>query len=76
MPSAEQPGIGERAEQRTADPAYTGAAESPEQYLFESIVLPGEFLVPGYADIMPHTYSQTLSPQQVADLIAYLQTLR
>lgn len=71
----DMPGIGTRAALRIEQPDYTGNAETPEQYLFESIVRPEAFLVEGYADIMPHTYSETLSPQNVADLIAYMLTL-
>lgn len=75
-PSGGQPGIGERAETRYTQPDYTGSATSAEQYLFESIVDPGVFLVEGYADLMPHTYATSLTDQQVADLIAHLQTFR
>jgi mono/diheme cytochrome c family protein len=74
--SAQQEGIGARAETRITQPDYTGTAQDAYHYLFESIVLPGVFLVEGYGDQMPHEYSETLSPQDTADLIAYLLTLR
>ena len=74
--SAEQPGIGERAAQRISSSDYTGEADTPEHYLFESIVLPGAYLVPDYQNIMPSNYATTLGKQDMADLIAYLLTLK
>ena len=74
--STDLPGIGERGELRISDPAYTGNAESAEQYLLESIIQPGVYLVPDYQDLMPHTYSTSLGKQDVADLIAYLLTIK
>ena len=75
-PTGGQPGIGERAATRYTEADYTGAATSTEQYLLESIVNPGVYLVPGYQDIMPKTFSESLTPQDAADLIAYLLTLK
>jgi mono/diheme cytochrome c family protein len=74
--SATEPGIGERAELRIAQPDYTGTAEDGFQYLFESIVLPNIFVVEGFEPIMPEEYSETLTAKEVADLIAYMLTLR
>jgi mono/diheme cytochrome c family protein len=76
MPSASQPGIGDRAAQRIKEPDYTGKATTPEQYLFESIVDPKVYLVSGFQPVMPENFSDTLSAQDVADLIAYLLTLK
>lgn len=51
--------------------------ESAEVYLYNSIVHPNAYLVPGYlAGIMIQTYGQTLSDQDIADLIAYLLSLK
>jgi len=62
-------GVAVRAQTRR--PGYTVV-----QYLHESIVWPNAFIVPGFTPgIMPQTFGQTLTPQQIADLIAYLQTL-
>ncbi|MBK8049519.1 MAG: cytochrome c [Anaerolineales bacterium] len=48
-------------------------AESPALYLYESIMNPGAFLVPSYPDgIMPKTFSESLSVQDQANLVAYL----
>jgi mono/diheme cytochrome c family protein len=76
-PEASQAGIGERAAQSMALPGYNGEATSPEQYLLESIVNPDIFVVEGYAaSLMPRDYGGRLTAQHVADLIAYMLTLR
>lgn len=76
LPTPEQPGIGDRAAARVMQSDYTGSAGDALQYLFESIVLPVNFLVDGYDNLMPNTYDDTLTDQDVADLIAYLLTLK
>ena len=49
---------------------YTG-----EMYLAESIVNPNHYVVPNYAPgVMPQNFGTRLTPQQLADLIAYLHT--
>jgi mono/diheme cytochrome c family protein len=75
-------GIGTRAELRIEQADYTGAASSGDQYLFESIVNPDAYIVPGAShvgpdgkSIMPHIYATSLDAQTVANLVAYLQTL-
>lgn len=74
--TADQPGIGARAETRFSQADYTGSAATPAQYLFESIVNPAAYLVPEYTTPMPGTYSNQMTDQGMADLIAYLQTFR
>lgn len=78
-------GIGTRAALRLEQPDYAGAATTPEQYLFESIVAPNAYLVtdnPAYINaatgqsIMPATYGALLDAQMTSDLIAYLLTLK
>lgn len=77
LPSADQPGIGERAGVEFTLPEYTGKATSAEQYLFESIVDPNIFVVSGFASgLMPQNYGATLTDQNMADLIAYLLSLK
>lgn len=77
LPTADQPGIGDRAATRITEPTYTGAASTPEQYLLESIVDPNVYVVDGFAaNIMPQTYGDNLTSQDVADVIAYLLTLK
>ena len=49
------------------------AGESPAYYLYESIVNPGAYIVPNYAaGIMPATFGETLSDQDLADLLVYM----
>jgi mono/diheme cytochrome c family protein len=77
LPAAGVTGVGARAAERIVEPGYTGAATTPEQYLVESIVLPDVDLTEGYAaGLMPPGYGGRLTPQDVADLVAYLLTLR
>jgi mono/diheme cytochrome c family protein len=77
LASADQPGIGTRASARFTQPDYTGKATSAEQYLIESIVEPGAFVVSGFPNgVMPGTYGNQLTDQQLADLIAYLLSLK
>ena len=46
-------------------------------YLYESIVNPGAFVVPGYQDsIMPQNFAELLSKKELADLVAYMMTMR
>ncbi|MCB0062728.1 MAG: c-type cytochrome [Caldilineaceae bacterium] len=50
--------------------------ESPALYLYQSIVEPGAFVVPNYpANIMPATFAQTMSEEQIATMVAYLLSL-
>ena len=75
--TADQPGIGARAETRFQESGYTGAATTAEQYLLESIVNPNAYVVPPFAaGLMPANYAETLSAQEVADLIAYMLSLK
>jgi len=72
-----QRGIGDRAAERILQADYTGQAASAEQYLFESIVNADAFVIPGFEPgIMPANYGQRLGKQDLADLIAYLLSLR
>jgi mono/diheme cytochrome c family protein len=71
-----QPGIGDRAATRITEPEYQGQATTPEQYLLESIVNPSAYLVTGFQPVMPANYGQTLTAQEVADLIAYMLTIK
>jgi cytochrome c oxidase subunit 2 len=48
-------------------------SESPVQYVTESIENPGKFTVPGFPKgVMPSTFGQQLTPQQIAALVKYL----
>jgi hypothetical protein len=37
-----------------------------------SILSPGQYVVPGFSNLMPAVYGQELSRQQLADLIEYV----
>jgi mono/diheme cytochrome c family protein len=62
-------------------PAFTGMGEraaervdgmSAEDYIHESIVDPSAYVVEGFDDIMPKDYSDRLSEDDIANLIAYI----
>lgn len=47
------------------------------RYIHESIVAPSAFVVEGFADgIMPKVFSETMTKQDLADILAYLLTLK
>jgi cytochrome c2 len=60
--------VGERAENRDED-------LSAEEYLRESILDPGAYVVPGYIDMMPKNFEEAFTEEEVDDLVAYLMTL-
>ncbi len=63
-------GVATRAESR--EPGKSAA-----DYLHESIVAPNAFVVKGFQPgIMPQNFGQSLSAQQVNDVVAYLLTLK
>jgi mono/diheme cytochrome c family protein len=46
----------------------------PKVYLYESIVNPNTHIVEGYqSGLMPPTFSKTLTPQDMADILAYIE---
>ncbi|NDJ61046.1 MAG: cytochrome c [Chloroflexi bacterium] len=51
------------------------AGESAHEYTFYAIAEPARHIVEGYGNVMPNTYDEALSPQEMADLIAYLLSL-
>lgn len=75
-------GIGERAAKAIAAPDYKGKAKDVESYVRESITEPSAHLVPGAmysangTSFMPNTYGQSLKPEQVDQLSAYLLSLK
>jgi mono/diheme cytochrome c family protein len=48
---------------------------SAEEYIHTSIVQPSAYIVSGFTNTMFNQYAQRLTPQQIADLVAYLLTL-
>lgn len=57
---------------RLNEPQFAGY--TAEQYIVESIVNPGAYLVPGYGNAMPGDFSQRIDIQMLADIIAYIRS--
>lgn len=49
--------------------------ESAHEYTFYSIAEPGRYVLPGYGNAMYNQYDEKMTPEQMADLIAYLLSL-
>jgi cytochrome c2 len=75
-PEDGSPGVGALAATRYQDDNYSGQATTPDQYLFESIVLPSVYVVDGFEDKMRQGYGGFINAQDMADIIAYLLTLQ
>lgn len=60
--------------ERIKEPQFAGF--TPEEYLIDSIVRPSDYIVPGFQDVMPKNFgTEILNAQDLADIIAYLQTM-
>jgi hypothetical protein len=70
------PKILERGEMRIADPTYEGSASTNEEYVIESIVLPGAHVIEGWwhDDGMPADFGDRMTNQDLADILAWLGT--
>ena len=61
---------------RMADPNYQGSAESVREYIQESILNPGVYVVPGYSDrVMPRWYGKRLNAKSLNRIATYLEQL-
>ena len=75
-------GIAATAAARIKSPDYHGKARDVEGYIRESILDPNAYVLTGptYSaggkSLMPSDYAQTLKPEQVDHIVAYLVTLR
>jgi len=75
-------GISATAATRIASPDYHGHARDAAGYIRESIVEPNAYVVAGPTygsaghSLMPSDYQQTLKPEQIDQIVAYLLTLR
>jgi mono/diheme cytochrome c family protein len=58
-------GMGERAATRI--PGMSAA-----DYLYQSIVDPGAYTVSGYQNVMPTSFAQTLTSQQISNLVKFI----
>ena len=68
--------LGLNASKRLADPAYHGNATNAHEYIYESILSPGAYVVPGYPDhVMPPWYGQKLSAGALDKIAAYLEPI-
>jgi putative heme-binding domain-containing protein len=70
--------IGARATERAQERAKaTGRAFTPTEYLVESVIDPGAYVVEGYKNEMPNPLRPPigLKPDEVRAVVAYLQTL-
>jgi hypothetical protein len=69
--------LGTTGPQRLADPAYKGEAKTVREYVVESILTPGRYVVPGFPDqAMPRWYGQKLSAAAVDKIAGYLEQVK
>lgn len=65
--------LGTNARKRLDDPNYQGHAKTEWEYVQESILSPGAYIVEGYRDrVMPRWYGQKLSAGALDKIITYL----
>jgi len=70
-------GVGPSLAHIATDAATDKPGMTAEQYIRESITDPDVFVVPDFpAGVMPKTYGQQLSQQQLDNLVAYLLSLK
>lgn len=66
--------LGTTGEQRLKDPGYGGQAKTVHDYVVESVLEPGRFVVPGYPErTMPAWYGSKLSALALEKIAAYLE---
>lgn len=71
------PYIMDRGAMRIADPTYQGNATTNLEYIVESILLPEIYLIPGeWEDAMPTYFGEIMNEQDLADVIAWMGTLK
>jgi len=69
--------LGTNGPLRLADPNYQGTAESVREYIQESILNPGAYIVPGYSDrVMPRWYGKRLNAKSLDRIATYLAELQ
>ncbi|NJN93697.1 MAG: cytochrome c [Anaerolineales bacterium] len=70
-------GLGRRSAETIQQPDYTGQAKTVEAYLRESLLKPEVYVTPGFATgLMLTNYGEVLTEQEIADLVAYMLTLK
>ena len=66
--------LGATGPARLADPAYRGYAKTVHDYVIESVIEPGVFVVPGYpSGTMPIWYGSKLSALALEKIASYLE---
>jgi len=66
--------LGATGPARLADPAYRGHAKTVHDYVIESVIEPGVFVMPGYpAGTMPIWYGAKLSALALEKIASYLE---
>jgi hypothetical protein len=66
--------LGTTGQQRLHDPAYQGRAKTVHEYIVESVLEPGVFVVPGYpVETMPTWYGAKLSALALEKIAEYLE---
>jgi len=66
--------LGSTGAERLRDPAYQGRAKTIREYVIESVVEPGVFIVPGYPpNTMPTWYGAKLSALALEHIASYLE---
>ena len=70
-------GVATHAAETLEDPDYNGQATTVEQYLRESIVNPDAFVSHGFAPgVMYQKFGEDLTEEEIADLVAFMMTLK
>lgn len=68
--------LGTNAPKRLADPRYNGTATSIREYIQESILNPGAYIVSGYQDrVMPRWYGKRLNAKAIDRIVSYLERI-
>lgn len=66
--------LGKTGPSRLADPQYRGQAQTVREYIVESIVSPGTYVVPGFPPAtMPTWYGRKLSAGALNKIASYLE---
>jgi hypothetical protein len=69
--------LGTNGPKRLADSQYHGTAESIREYIHESILNPGAYIVPGYVDrVMPRWYGKRLNAKALDRIAHYLEGIK
>jgi hypothetical protein len=69
--------LGTNGPLRLADPHYQGTATTVREYIQESILDPGAYVVPGYSDrVMPRWYGRRLNAMALDRIAEYLENVQ